>query len=490
MFTRSRAGHATLFAPDDICTGFVLWNRYTREGEGDLHEPSGRRFTTKAGSIFRNNATGVEMIFRALQSRNYRLFFGGQSISLIGTWMQQIATSWLVYRLTNSPFMLGVVGFAGQIPTFLFAGIAGVLADRLHRHRMVIVTQTLAMVQAFILAFLMLTRAVTVWQIIVLSIFLGLLNAFDMPARQAFIVDLIEKREDLGNAIALNSTMFNAARLLGPSIAGILIAALGEGMCFLLNGISYLAVIGSLFAMTIRPRIKKVRRAHVVEELREAFSYSFGFPPIRSILLLLALVSLIGMPYTVLMPVFAKDVFHGGAHTLGFLVGASGIGALAGTMYLASRRTVRGLGKVIAVSASLFGAGLIAFSLSRILWFSLLLMLVTGFGMVVQFASSNTILQTIVDDDKRGRVMSMFTMAFSGTAPIGSLLAGGLASRIGAPTTLLLGGVCCILGSFLFTRALPALREMVRPIYVRKGIIPEVASGLQAAATLTRPPED
>jgi MFS family permease len=430
------------------------------------------------------------MIFRALRSRNYRLFFGGQSISLIGTWMQQIAVSWLVYRLTNSAFLLGVVGFAGQIPTSLLAPLAGVCADRLNRHRMLIVTQTLAMVQALLLALLVLTRTVTVWQIIAISVFLGLVNAFDMPVRQAFIVDMIEKREDLGNAIALNSTMFNGARLLGPSIAGILIASLGEGICFLLNGISYVPVIAALSAMTIAPRTRTVERAHIARELSEAFAYAFGFAPIRSILLLLGLVSLIGMPYTTLMPVFAKDVYHGGAHTLGFLVGASGIGALAGTMYLASKASVRGLGKLIAGSAILFGIGLIAFSLSRALWCSMLLMLLTGFGMVVHFASSNTVLQTIVDDDKRGRVMSLFTMTVMGAAPFGSLLAGGLASRMGAPATLLLCGICCVSGSLLFIRALPSWREMVRPIYVRKGIIPEVASGLETAANLSRPPAD
>jgi MFS family permease len=430
------------------------------------------------------------MIFRALHSRNYRLFFGGQSISLIGTWMQQIAASWLVYHMTNSAFVLGVVGFAGQIPTFLLAPFAGVFADRMNRHRIIIVTQTLAMIQALMFALLVLTGAVTVWQIIALSILLGLVNAVDMPVRQAFIVDMIERREDLGNAIALNSTMFNAARLVGPSIAGVLIATLGEGMCFLLNGISYGAVIAALSAMRMTPRPKHGQRAHVMQELREAFSYALGFAPIRSILLLLGLVSLVAMPYTILMPVFAKDVLHGGAHTLGFLVGASGIGALGGTIYLASRRSVRGLGNVIAVSAGLFGIGLLAFSVSRVLWMSLLFMLLTGFGMVLQFAASNTVLQTIVDDDKRGRVMSLFTMAFAGAAPFGSLLAGGLASRIGAPATLLLGGVCCISGSLLFARALPALREMVRPIYARKGIIPEVASGLQSATSLTRPPAD
>jgi len=434
-------------------------------------------------------ATSLKLIARALQYRNYRLFFGGQSISLIGTWMTRIATSWLVYRLTNSVFLLGVVGFSGQIPTFLVASFAGVLTDRWNRHHILVVTQILAMIQSFALAILTLTGIITVWHIILLSIFQGLINAFDMPARQSLVVEMVEKREDLGNAIALNSSMFNGARLLGPSIAGILISAVGEGMCFLLDGISYLAVIASLLAMKITPRKTETPKSNVLQGLKEGFSYAFPFAPIRSILLLIGVVSLVGMPYTVLMPVFAKEILRGGPHTLGFLMGASGIGALVGAIYLASRKSVLGLGRIIPLAASIFGIGLIAFSLSRVLWLSLAMMLLTGFGMMVQMASSNTVLQTIVDDDKRGRVMSFYTMAFMGTAPFGSLLAGGLASRIGAPNTLMIGGVCCILGSFIFASKLSILREMVRPIYVRMGIIPEVAKGIQTATELTAPPK-
>jgi MFS family permease len=429
------------------------------------------------------------MILPALQHRNYRLFFGGQGISLIGTWMQRIAMWWLVYRLTNSPFLLGVVGFTGQIPIFLLTPFAGVLADRMNRQRVLVITQTLAMMQAFILALLVLAGAIAVWHIISLSIFLGVIDAFDMPVRQSFMVEIVQAK-DLGNAIALNSSIVNSAQLLGPSIAGILIASTGEGVCFLLNGISYLFVIVSLLAMKIISTKIETQNTHVLQGIREGFSYAFGFTPIRSILLLLALISLIGMPYRVLMPVFAKDVLRGGPHTLGFLMGSSGLGALMGSIYLASRKSVLGLEKWIALATGVFGIGLIAFSLSRVFWFSLFLIFLTSFGMMVQFASSNTILQTIVDEDKRGRVMSFYAMALRGMAPFGSLLAGGLAGKIGAPNTLMIGGVSCFLGALVFARKLPLLREMVRPIYVRMGIVSEAASRIQRTTKLTIPTED
>jgi MFS family permease len=429
------------------------------------------------------------MILPALQHRNYRLFFGGQGISLIGTWMQRIAMWWLVYRLTNSPFLLGVVGFTGQIPIFLLTPFAGVLADRMNRQRVLVITQTLAMMQAFILALLVLAGTIAVWHIISLSIFLGVIDAFDMPVRQSFMVEIVQAK-DLGNAIALNSSIVNSAQLLGPSIAGILIASTGEGVCFLLNGISYLFVIVSLLAMKIISTKIETQNTHVLQGIREGFSYAFGFTPIRSILLLLALISLIGMPYRVLMPVFAKDVLRGGPHTLGFLMGSSGLGALMGSIYLASRKSVLGLGKWIALATGVFGIGLIAFSLSRVFWFSLFLIFLTSFGMMVQFASSNTILQTIVDEDKRGRVMSFYAMALRGMAPFGSLLAGSVAGKIGAPNTLMIGGGACFLGALVFARKLPLLRQMVRPIYVRMGIVLEAASRIQIKTKSTVPPED
>ena len=416
---------------------------------------------------------GLKLIFRALSHRNYRLFFGGQGISLIGTWMQQIAMSWLAYRLTHSALLLGVIGFTSRIPTFLLASLAGVLADRWNRHRILVITQTLSMVQAMILAILVLTETVAVWHIISLSLLLGLINALDIPARQSFVVDMIERREDLGNAIALNSSIVNGARLIGPSIAGILIATLGEGMCFFINGLSFIAVIMALLAMKIAPKQREMQSWQVFQRLKEGFSYAFGFAPIRSVLLLLALVSLMGMPYTVLMPIFAENILHGGPKALGFLMGATGVGAIVGSIYLASRKSVLGLGRIIVISSNLFGVGLIAFSLSRFFWLSLLFMLLTGFGMMVQMASSNTVLQTIVEEDKRGRVMSFYTMAFMGMVPFGSLLAGSLANKIGAPNTVMIGGVACILGSLIFAKLLPSLRKIARPIYVEKGIISE-----------------
>jgi MFS family permease len=430
---------------------------------------------------------GLRTILRTLRYRNYRLFFGGQSISLIGTWMQRIALGWLIYRLTNSAFLLGAVGFAGEIPTFLLAPFAGVLADRWNRHRMLILTQTLSMIQALMLAVLVLTGTVVIWHIVVLSIFLGVINAFDMPVRQSFVVEMVEKKEDLSNAIALNSSMVNITRLFLPSIPCLQIVAVGEGMCFLLNGISYLAVIAALIGMKITPHNSQPQRSEVWAGLREGFTYAFGFGPIRAILFLLALVSLMGMPYTVLMPIFAKDLLHSGPHVFGFLMGASGVGALGGALYLASRKSVLGLGKIIPLASGVFGFGLIAFSQSRLVVLSLVLMLMTGFGMIVEMAASNTVLQTVVDDDKRGRTMSFYTMAIRGMAPFGSLLAGFLASKIGAPNTLLIGGLACLTGAAAFARKLPALREMARPIYVRIGIIPEIALGIQSATELTMP---
>jgi len=399
--------------------------------------------------------------FRALSNQNYRLYFMGQGISLIGTWMQRIAVSWLIYRLENSVLLLGVIGFIGDIPAFFAAPFAGVFADRWDRRIMVIVIQVLAMIQAFILALLVLLNVVKMWHIALLSFFLGLINAFDITTRQAFVVDVVEDKKIIGNAIALNSSMVNGARLIGPSIAGIMIAAMGEGPCFLLNSISYLAAIIAFVLIKTKPRKSAVHKELVWAKLREGFHYAAKSAPISSVLSLLAMVSLMGMPYMVLMPVFAKDILHGGPHTLGFLVGASGIGALIGALYLASRDGIAGLEKIIPMAAFLFGSGLIALSLSRIFMISVFIMLFTGGGMIVQMASSNTLIQTIVDDDKRGRVMSFYTMAFRGMAPFGSLLAGVLASKVGAPGTLIIGGASCILGSICFVRRLPLMRKAI-----------------------------
>ncbi len=415
---------------------------------------------------------GWRYALRALKFRNYRLFFGGQSLSLIGTWMTRIAMSWLVYRLTGSAFLLGLAGFASQIPTFLLGPFAGVWVDRLDRHRVLVVTQVLSMLQSFALAALALPHRITVAEILWLSVFQGVVNAFDMPARQAFLHQMVERREDLPNAIALNSSMVNGSRLIGPSLAGLVIAAFGEGWCFLIDGVSYLAVIASLLLMEVR--VPQVRRAaeSVAAELREGWRYVTGFPPVRNILLLLALVSFVGMPYTVLMPIFATRVLGGGAHTLGFLMGASGLGALASAAWLASRKSVRGLLRVIPTVAAVFGAGIIAFGFSRWLPLSLALLLVTGFGMMQQMAASNTILQTVTDEDKRGRVMSYYAMAFQGTMPFGSLLAGWAADHFGAPATLAIGGGLCLAGAAWFLTRMGEIRRALRPIYTQLGIIP------------------
>ncbi|MFH1079764.1 MAG: MFS transporter [Pseudomonadota bacterium] len=411
------------------------------------------------------------LVFRTLRYRNYRLFFAGQCISLIGTWMQQIAVSWLVYRLTHSVFLLGVVGFAGQFPTFLFSPFAGVLSDRWNRQRILVLTQSLSMLQAFTLAILVLTGVIDVWHILSLSLLIGCVNALDIPTRQSFVRYMIDDQKDLGNAIALNSAMFNAARFLGPSLAGILIALVGEGVCFLLNAMSYVAVIAALLSINILQVTPEKKKTNLLHDLQEGFHYAYGSKPIRFILLLLALTSFMGVPYAVLMPAFARDILHGGSRTLGFLMSAAGAGALVGAIYLAARKSVLGLGRIIPLAAGIFGVGLIFFSLSRIVWCSLLLMFVIGFGVMVQVASSNTLLQTIVDDDKRGRIMSFFAVSFIGMAPLGSLMAGTLAGLIGITNTIMIGGVCCVVGAILFSRKLSLLRSIVRPIYVEKGII-------------------
>ena len=426
-----------------------------------------------------------QFAFRALRSRNFRLFFAGQSVSLIGTWMTRVATSWLVYRLTKSPFLLGAVSFAGQIPLFFLAPIAGVWVDRSDRHKMLILTQVLSMVQSFALAALALTGVITIWQLAALMLFQGFINALDMPARQSFLVQMVDSREELPNAIALNSSMVNAARLIGPAIAGVIIGSLGEGVCFLMDGISYIAVIASLFAMRVPRQTKRPTEKNTFEELREGWRYVSGSESIRSILLLLALISLLGMPYTVLMPVFAGQVLHGGPHTLGYLMAAIGVGALLGAIGLAIRKTVLGLGRVIPLSAAIFGVALIGFAFSRSLWLSTVLLLAAGYGMMRNLAASNTLLQTILEEGKRGRVMSFYSMAFAGMSPFGSLLAGVAAARLGAPATVAASGVFCIVGAALFARQLPRMREQIRPIYVQLGILPAAVNAESASEVQT-----
>lgn len=408
--------------------------------------------------MFTDGST-LRFVTRALRHRNYRLFFAGQGLSLVGTWMQRLAVSWLIYRLTGSVFLLGLAGFVGQLPMFVFASFAGVFVDRWNRYRLLLLTQTLAMVQASVLAVLTLTGHVAVWHLFVLAGVLGLINSFDMPARQSFVIDMVgQRKEDLANAIALNSIMVNGARLVGPFLAGVAVAALGEGVCFLLNALSFLAIVVALLAMDIRPRNITVRTLPL-RGLAEGYRYAFGFPPIRYVLIVLSLVSLMGMSYQVLMPVFAKGVLHGGPSTLGFLLSASGVGALISAATLASRRRVAGIESFIVLGSAVFGFGLAAFSFSRHVGLSLVAMLFTGFGMMTALTSCNTMLQTVVEEDKRGRVMSFYAMAFQGMTPFGNLLAGTLASHIGAPNTALMGGACCVAVSAFFARKLPAIRK-------------------------------
>jgi len=418
---------------------------------------------------------------RALSHRNFQLFFAGQLISLVGTWMQTVAQSWLVYRITGSTLLLGTVGFASQIPVFLIAPIGGTVADRSNRHRVVIATQTASMVLAFVLAVLTLTHRIQVWQIMVLAAALGTVNAFDIPARQAFLMDMVG-REDLMNAIALNSSMFNGARIIGPAVAGIVVAWVGEGWCFFANAVSYIAVIAGLLMMKITHPVNLANEGSPIEHILEGFRFVARAAPLRSLLLLLGLVSLVGMPYSVLMPVFASQILHGGAKELGWLMGATGVGALLGALSLAARVGLRGLGKVIAMCAGGFGVSLIAFAASKMFWLSLILLLPVGFTMMVQMASTNTLLQSMVPDQMRGRVVALYTMMFMGIAPFGAFFAGALAHRIGAPWTVAIGGAACIAGAAGFGTILPAFRAQAREMVLAQGL-----AGDAPAARMTRP---
>ncbi|HSR07617.1 MAG TPA: MFS transporter [Bryobacteraceae bacterium] len=418
--------------------------------------------------------------FPAFRSRNYRLYFGGQSISLIGTWMTRVATSWLVYRLTDSAFLLGVVGFLGQIPALFLSPLAGVWVDRWDRHQAMVITQALAMVQSLALAVLTLTHTISMPWIFFLTFLQGVINTFETPARQSFVIQMIDDRSALSNAIALNSSIVNAGRLVGPAIAGIVIAWVGEGYCFLIDGVSYIAVLYSLLAMkNLLPGLRNPPR-NVGQELSEGWRYIISSPAIRWILLMLGLVSLIGMPFTVLMPIIADKVLGGGAHTLGFLTAATGLGALACAVALAMRRSVVGLGKWLGIAAAILGVSLILFGLSRSFWWSMVLMFGAGYGMMQQIVTSNTILQTIVADDKRGRVMSFYSMSVFGFLPIGSLFAGMLASWMGAPNTLILGGALCLLASVWYFGRLPEIRRVIRPVYIEMGIMDDPAAAIEA----------
>jgi MFS family permease len=409
---------------------------------------------------------------RALRHRNYRLFFAGQGLSLIGTWLTRFATSWMVYRLTKSALMLGLVGFFGQAPTSIIAPFAGVLVDRWNRHKTIVVTQVLAMLQSVALAFFALTGLMTVWHLLILGAVQAVINAFDMPARQSFLGQMIEDRADLPNAIALNSSMVNGARLIGPSVAAVLVAAFGEGWCFAIDAVSYLAVIISLLLMTVTPRVVKKSDKHWSEDLKEGLHYVVHAPFVRSALLLLCVSSVLGGSYMVLMPVVAVETLHGSEHTLGILMSSAGCGALCGALYLASRSTVIGLDAIIARCAFGLGAGLIALELAHSVWIAMPILFVVGMCLMVQMASTNTMIQTIVPDDKLGRVMSLYAVAFFGGAPLGALMEGTLAKSMGAVNTLALAGGLCAVAAVVFSRWLPALRVVTRPEYVRLGLLP------------------
>jgi MFS family permease len=446
-----------------------------------------------------DEASGVKFMLRALRYRNYRLFFLGQGVSLIGSWLTTTATSWLVYRLAaGNPLLkaatvLGTVRFAAQIPTFLLAPIAGVLVDRWDRHRVIVATQICSMIQSGLLAWLALSHRINITDVIVLNAFQGFVNAFDAPARQAFVVEMIERREDLGNAIALNSSMFNGARLLGPAIAGLLIAATSEGVCFLIDAISYFAVIIALLMMVVHRGSKNVERKHPLHELWEGFKYAFGFPPVRAILLLGAMMSIAVSAFQTLLPLFVPSLTtpEHEPRIFGFLGTAVGVGALAGAIYLAARRTVVGLGRIIALAGFLLGGSIACFAATNSLGLALMMAAISGLGSIISFAAGNTMLQAMVDDHMRGRLMAFYIMAVMGTAPLGSLIGGWIATPqlLGVARTVELSGLLCIVSSGLFMLNLPMLRKLVRPIYVRKGIIPEVATGLAQANEIATPPE-
>ncbi len=399
----------------------------------------------------------LRLALRALKHRNFRLFFAGQLVSLVGTWMQTVSQAWLVYRLTNSAVLLGFVGFASQIPVFLLAPVGGTIADRAHRRRVVVATQAASMVLALALAVLTLTGAVKVWHIFVLAALLGVVNAVDIPARQAFVVEMVG-RDDLMNAIALNSSMFNGARIVGPAVAGILVASIGEGWCFLANGLSYIAVIAGLLAMRVPASAASGKVSSTLEHMAEGFRFVARTAPVKALLLLLGVISFVGMPYAVLMPVFAERILHRGASGLGILMGASGVGALAGSLALAARRGILGLGTWVAFAAGGFGVSLALFAASKTFWLSVALLVPVGFTMMLEMASSNTLIQAMVPDSLRGRVMALYSMMFMGMAPLGSLAAGWLAERIGAPEAVALGGGLSVVAAIVFGLRLPTLR--------------------------------
>lgn len=426
----------------------------------------------------------LNLLLRSLSHRNFRLFFLGQGISLIGTWMQQIAMSWVVFQLTGSSFQLGLVLFCGQIPALFLSPLAGVLIDRWNRRRLLLLTQSLAMIQAFTLAALDMTGTIAVWQILPLSVFLGVVNTFDITGRQAFLSEMVTDRNDLSNAIALNSSLMNIARLLGPSLAGLLLAKTSASVCFLVNGISYFAVLLALLAMRLAPHLKRHKGTGLREELREGFLYAVQFLPIRVILLVCCIASMVGGSYNVILPEYAVQILHGNARTLGMMSTAAGLGALGGALFLAARNSILGLGKWIGIGLILMGIGFIAFAWATQFWMAFSALTVIGFGLMLQIAASNTLLQTIVEEDKRGRIMSFFTMSFLGMAPLGSLFTGYIAETLGIFFVFIINAGVCLLSALIFFVLLPRLRKLIRPIYIRLNIIPPLVAGIEAASEL------
>ncbi len=417
-------------------------------------------------------------IFSSLYSRNYRIYFAGQGISLIGTWMQNIALSWLVYRLTGSVFLLGLIGFTSQIPTFVLSPFTGVLTDRYSRLKIMTFAQVGFMLQALIMTLLVLLNLIEVWHIVLLSILFGIFSALDAPARQSLVIELIDDPRDLGNAIALNSAIFNGARLIGPAIAGITIAAVGEGICFLLNTFSFVAVIGALFMIRIPSKPANGQAVRFRESYTEGFRYTFHTEPIRMLIILLAILSLFGVSFVVLLPAYAKEILHGNSDTLGFLMSALGAGAMSAALFMASRKSVLGLTKIISFSIILLGLATAMASLSSIFSISLVMLFMCGVSMVLTLSSINTLLQTIADEDKRGRVMSFYAMALMGTAPIGSLLAGTLASRTGIWEALLICGILTFGAGIWFVINYSSFQKHIRPLYIVKGIIPGLSDDI------------
>lgn len=417
--------------------------------------------------------------FRALKSYNFRLFISGQLVSLIGTWMQQIALSWMIYRLTHSALLLGVVAFLEQGPGFVMAPFAGLLADRFNRRNLLMLTQSLAMLQAFVMAYLALTHQIQEWHILALSVVIGVISGLDIPVRQSLVMDLLDNPGDISNAVSLNSSVFNGARLIGPAIAGFAISTVGEGWCFLMNALSYVGVLAALAAMRLSFQNPPEAPASYLDSLKEGFSYVYNHPPMKAILLLVALNSLVGLPYSVLVPVYAKDILHGNAQTLGLLMGAAGAGALSGAVYLASRPSVLGLGRLIPLAVSFFGLALLGFSQARTLIAAIVCLYCLGIGMMLHLASSNILLQTLAENNKRGRVMSLYTMAFIGMSPMGSLLIGWLSTVIGMQATLTSGGLLCLMGALWFSSRLAKIRDYVRPYYIEKGILPMPVTATQ-----------